>query len=147
MPQNADRIAGDSHSALLSPAPLSSTGLGGKKSRFFEFHRSRSDFTSQTIAAHSDRNVSPRAPPCPAQLAARSLAPAPCPAWPVLLPHSPSLPGSLLGPTRPQEPAQRLTHSGTTEVVPLGCQPLQSTFTQNQKTGSTVPPTPLCVID
>lgn len=95
--QNADRIAGESHLPLFSPTPLFCTGRGRKKRRFFEFHCSRSDFISQTIAAHSDRNVSPRAPPCPVQLGARSLAPAPRPAWPVFL-------AACLAPPVPRSP-------------------------------------------
>ena len=43
--------------------------------RFFEFQSFASDFISQTIAAHSDRNVSARASPCPAQLSALSSVP------------------------------------------------------------------------
>lgn len=55
-----------------------------RECRFFEFQSFSSDFISQTTAAHSDRNVSARASPCPAQLSALSsvrsaLAPLPLP--------------------------------------------------------------------
>lgn len=111
-----------------SPSPLFSAGRGREKRRFFEFHRSPGDFISQTVAAHSNRNVSPRAPPCLEHFEARSSVPAPRPAGPVPLPRpcSPSCP-AWPGPSRPQKPP-RVRPTCRNLGQAMGCKPEAVTF-------------------